>query len=113
MTVKNYLKESEKTAFEEMLGFKFETTFWEEFCIAEMYGGDGIREHYDLVFSQWKDNLKYLTELVLVLNLKIFSWYKVDDSIGLTYDELWKKADAYALDTLKGDDLHYYLSTLD
>ena len=68
---------------------------------------------YDLVFEQWKDNLKFLTELVLVLNIKIFIWYGVDDSIGKMYDQLWKETDGYALETLKGDDLHYYLSTLD
>jgi len=103
----------EKMALEKMLDFKFESTFWEEFSIAEDYGSEGIKEHYDLVFTQWKDNLKYLTELVIVLNIKIFIWYGVDDSIGLTYDQLWKETDSYALDTLKGDSLHYYLSTTD
>ena len=102
----------EKMALEKMLNFKFESTFWEEFSIAEDYSG-GIKEHYDLVFSQWKDNLKYLTELVIVLNIKTFLWFGVDDSIGQTYDSLFKKTDSYALDTLKGDSLHYYLSTTD
>ena len=103
----------EKLALEKMLDYKFESTFWEEFSIAEDYGADSIREHYNLVFEKWKDNLKYLTELVLVLNIKIFIWYGVDDTIGLTYDQLWKETDGYAVETLKGDDLHYYLHTLD
>lgn len=107
------LKMLEKQVLEEELGYKLETTFWEEFTIAETYGADAIREHYDLVFSQWKDDLRYLTELVLVLNWKIATWFGVDDQIGLTYDELWREADFYAVNTLKGDDLHYYLSTLD
>ena len=103
----------QRLALERQFDIRLETTFWEEFSIAENYGSDGIREHYDLVFEQWKDNLKYLTELVLVLNLKTFIWFGVDDNLGMTYDELWKKTDQYAMDTLKGDDLHYYLSTLD
>lgn len=103
----------ERMSPEKMLDYKFESSFWEEFSIAENYGGDAVRKHYDLVFSQWKDNLKFLTELVLVLNIKIFIWYGVDDSIGKMYDQLWKETDGYALDTLKGEDLHYYLSTLD
>ena len=103
----------EKLALEKMLDFKFESSFWEEFSIAEEFGPEGIHHHYDIVFEQYKDNLKYLTELVLVLNLKIFLWYGVDDTIGLTYDQLWKETDGYALNTLKGDDLHYYLHTLD
>ena len=103
----------EKQVLEETFDFKLESTFWEEFSIAEDYGGEGVREHYDLVFNQWKDNLKYLTELVLVLNWKISTWYGVDDTIGKMYDQLWKETDGYAIDTLKGDDLHYYLHTLD
>ena len=103
----------EKQVLEETFDFKLESTFWEEFSIAEDYGSEGVREHYDLVFNQWKDNLKYLTELVLVLNIKIFIWYGVDDDLGQMYDQLWKETDGYALETLKGDDLHYYLSTLD
>ena len=103
----------QKQTLEREFEIKLETTFWEEFSIADQYGSDGVREHYDLVFDQCKNNLKYLTELVLVLNWKIYQWYQVDDTLGLTYDELWKKTDEYALNTLKGDDLHYYLSTLD
>lgn len=103
----------EKLSLEKMLDYKFESSFWEEFSIAEEYGSEGVRDHWNLVFEQWKDNIKFLTELVLVLNIKIFIWYGVDDSIGLTYDELWKQTDGYALETLKGDDLHYYLHTID
>ena len=73
----------------------------------------GYSTAMSFAFDQYKDNLKYLTELVLVLNIKIFIWYKEDDDLGLTYDQLWKETDQYALETLKGDDLHYYLHTLD
>lgn len=103
----------EKSFLEEALGWEWETTFWEEFSIAEKYGPEGIQEHYDLVFNQWKDDLKHLTELVLVLNWKIWMWYQKDDRIGRTYDDLWRQADAYALEHLEGDNLLYYLSALD
>lgn len=103
----------EKKYFEETLGFEFETSFWEEFSIAEQYGAKGVKEHFNIAFPQWKDNLEFLTELVLVLNLKVAVWFGVDDSLGMTYDALWRMADGYAMDNLKGDDLHYYLSTLD
>ena len=115
----NYMNKSlskillEKMALEKMLDYKFESTFWEEFSIAENYGRDAVKKHYDLVFSQWKDNIKFLTELVLVLNLKLFIWFKVDDDLGKMYENLYVDADAYALCTFEGDDLHYYLHTLD
>ena len=102
-----------KQYLQDTLGFEFQTTFWEEFSLSDRYGPEGVVEHYKLVFDQWKDNVKFLTELVLVLNLKIASWFCVDDDLGRTYEALWKMTDAYALDTLKGDDLHYYLNTLD
>ena len=47
------------------------------------------------------------------MNLKIWIWYGVDDDLGRTYDKLWKMTDAYAMETLKGDKLRYYLATLD
>ena len=103
----------QKQSLERQFDFHFETTFWEEFSIADNYGSEGVIEHYNLVFNQWKDNLRFLTELVLVLNWKIYQWYQGDDNLGMTYDELWKMTDGYALETLKGDDLHYYLSILD
>lgn len=103
----------QKLALEKEFNYKFETTFWEEFSIADQYGPEGVLEHYNLVFDQWKDNLMYLTELVLVLNWKIYQWYQVDDTLGMTYDELWKRTDSFAMDTLKGEDLHNYLSVLD
>ena len=115
----NYMNKSlskillERMSLEKMLNYKFESSFWEEFSIAEDYGPEGIHHHYDIVFEQYKDNLKFLTELVLVLNIKIFIWYGVDDTIGKMYDQLWKETDGYAIDTLKGDDLHYYLHTVD
>ena len=61
----------QKLALERQFDYQFETTFWEEFSIADNYGSEGVVEHYNLVFYQWKDNLKYLTELVMVLNWKI------------------------------------------
>ena len=102
-----------KQYLQDTLDFDFQTTFWEEFSISDKYGPKGLMEHFSLVFPQCKNNVKLLTELVLVLNLKIASWFGVDDDLGRTYEALWKITDSYALETLKGDDLHYYLNTLD
>lgn len=103
----------EKQFWEKTLGFQFESTFWEEFSIAEQYGEKGVKEHFSLVFPQWKDNLKYLMEIVQVLNLKIATWFGKDDKLGMTYDELWHTSDEYALNNLSKDDLQTYLHTLD
>ena len=103
-----------KQFLQDTLNYTFQTTLWEDFSIRDgFFGPQGVVEHYKVVFDQWKDNVKFLTELVLVLNLKIASWFGVDDDLGRTYETLWKITDSWALDTLKGDDLHYYLNTLD
>ena len=40
----------EKLALEKMLDYKFESTFWEEFSIAEDYGAEGERNHRRLLW---------------------------------------------------------------
>lgn len=103
----------DKQYFERTLGFKFDSTFFEEFSIAEQYGPKGIREHFNLVFREWKDNLKYVMELVQVLNLKVATWFGKDDDLGMTYDELWHIADSYVFENYSKEDLQTYLHTLD
>ena len=54
-----------------------------------------------------------LTELVMVLNWKIFRWYKRNDKLAMVYNELWEKADTYAIENLKGEELSYFYRTTD
>ena len=53
---------------EELTGYKPVTTFYQDFSIAEKYGIDGIKDTYQRAFEEWKDDYKFLTELVMVLN---------------------------------------------
>ena len=48
------------------------TNFWNDFSIAEQIGEDEVKGTFDRLFKEWKDNFKYLTELVMVLNHKMF-----------------------------------------
>lgn len=97
------------------------TTFWEDFTIAEKSGGiPAIRDTYKRAFNEWKTNYKYLTELVMVLNHKIWQWYdgNEDDKglhteIARCYNELWQKTAKYAETHLKGDELSYYYRITD
>ncbi len=97
----------------EVYGYKTKTTFWEDFTIAEKFGAEAIEDTYKRAFTEWKSNTEYLTELVLVLNWKIWDWYQKNDEFGRLYDQLWKEADGYAVENLKGDDLTYFLNTTD
>jgi hypothetical protein len=61
---------------EEMTGYKPRTTFYEDFSIADHFGGPAIRDTYSRAFNAWKNNIEYMTELVMVLNWKIWEHYK-------------------------------------
>lgn len=91
-----------------------DTTFKFDFDIADMFGTNAIKDTYNRAFNEWKDDYKYLTALVLVLNHKIWEHYeKHNDSFAQLYDKLWRETDDYALDNLKDRELEYYLNILD
>ena len=98
---------------EAFCGYTQKTTFWQDFSIADAFGVNAIKDTYNRAFKAWKNNTEYLTELVMVLNWKIWQWYEKNERVARVYNELWEKADAYALDTLKGEDLKYFLRTTD
>lgn len=95
------------------MDYEFQTTFWQDFTIADAFGVAAIQDTFNRAFEEWKDNYVYLTELVIVLNWKIWQWYEKDDRRGLLYDKLWRIADEYACDNLTGDELSYFYRTTD
>ena len=93
-------------------GYETITTFWEDFSIADIFNIDAIRDTYKRAFREWKDDYKYLTELVMVLNWKLWQHYeKGNEQLARVYDELWRKADEYAQDNLQGEELEYFYET--
>ena len=96
-----------------MTGYEPITTFYEDFGIAEFYGVDAIKDTYKRAMKSWKSNYKYLTELVMVLNWKIWEHYETNREFAEVYDKLWRDADEYALDNLKGDELSYFFEITD
>lgn len=99
--------------FAEELGYEPKTTFWEDFTKAEKGGKDEILKTFSKLFEEAKKNYLDLTEFVMVLNHKIWKWYKTDSHIAKVYDDLWKEADEYACDNLRGEELNYFYRTLD
>lgn len=98
---------------EEMTGYKPITTFYEDFSIADRFGISAIKDTFKRAFEDWKHNYKYLTELVMALNWKIWEHYESNEKIARVYSDLWEKADEYAMDNLKDEELSYFLSTTD
>ena len=99
---------------ESLCGYTPKTTFWDDFSIAErMEGVAGVKGTFNRAFKQWKDEYVYLTELVMVLNHKIWQHYEKNEELAMLYERLWQQADAYACEHLSGDELQYFYSTTD
>lgn len=98
---------------EAMTGYKPQTTFYEDFSIADRFGVNAIKDTYRRAFKGWKDNVVYLTELVMALNWIIWEHYETNEEYAKVYEELYEKADAYALENLTEDDLTYFYRTTD
>lgn len=93
----------------------FSTTFWMDFSIAEVDGEVGVRETFKRAFEEWKDDVRYLADLVITLNHKIhWHWEKDPESPLIeVYEDLWEKSDLWALENLSEKDLSYYLEVTD
>lgn len=99
---------------EAITGYKPKTTFWDDFSIADKFGINAIKDTYKRAFAEWKTNYVYLTELVLVLNHKLWQHYENgNESFAQLYNELWQKCDNYACNNLKGEELSYFYKTTD
>lgn len=101
-------------SFVDDTGYQPQTTFWQDFGIAEPFGEKAIEDTYNRAFREWKNDKVYLTELSMMLNWKIWQHYdRGNEKVARLYDKLWKQTDKYAHTHLKGDDLQYYIRTTD
>lgn len=94
-------------------GYETQTTFWEDFSIADMFGAEAVKDTFNRAFKGWKDNYIYLTELVMVLNWKVWQHYENNEPLAKLYQELWQKADYYACNNLKDEEAEYFFRVTD
>ena len=67
-------------AYPEWQEQRISTTFWMDFTIADHFGKNAIQDTFNRAFKEWKSNYKYLTELVGVLNHKLWQHYEVGNT---------------------------------
>lgn len=102
------------------------TTFVSDFNIAESFGLGAVKDTFTRAFREWKTNYRYLTDLVITLNHKIWQHYGIAKNnirntevfnehmkMSELYDSLWKEADSYAIDNLTGEERDYFLRETD
>lgn len=94
-------------------GYETITTFWQDFSIADRFGIKAIKDTFNRAFNEWKNDYKYLTELVMVLNHKIWQHVDINNEYAQLYNELWSKADEYACENLHGDEAAYFFRVTD
>lgn len=100
------------------MNYEYFTTFWQDFDIAEAYGEQAIRDTAKRAFEEWKDDVKYLTELVMIINHKCWDFYhKGVDAMTELYGDMYYEYHEKALDYLEKkdnkDDIGYFIRTLD
>ena len=107
-------------------------TFYHDFAIAEfcevyMKEKNAIRKTYNEVINAWGKNIKALTEIIMVLNHKLWAFYQkvdshylgVDDAKAMEfsrlYDTLWKEAQEVLYKNFEGNDeaMSYYYDITD
>lgn len=96
------------------LGYQTITTFWDDFAIADRFGLSAVLDTFKRAFREWKSNVKYLAELVLVLNHRLWMHYNAGrKNLASVYNKIWQAADAWCNENLTGDDAAYYYKITD
>lgn len=96
-------------------GYELQSTFWQDFSVADFFGANAVKDTFNRAFNEWKTNHVYLTELVVVLNWKIWQHYEKNGSceLSMLYNKLWEQADIYARENLKNEELNFFLRITD
>lgn len=96
-----------------LLDYECQTTFWEDFSIAERFGAEAIKDTYRRARAGWERDRIYGTELSMVLNHKSWYWYEKNNVFSKLYAELWEEYHGWVLENWEGEDLGYYLRVTD
>ena len=108
-----------------MIGYEMKTTFWLDFNIADVFATaqnsfEPLEDTLKRAYDEWKDDMVYATELVLVLNWK--SWEHADgviaDEIGSWYAQKYyeikdKLIEYWSADKSRDEWLTYLYQTID
>ena len=98
---------------EQMTGYKPITTFYKDFSIADNFGINAIKDTYKRAFNEWKIDYKYITELTMVLNWKIWEHYKTNLKYANLYNDLWEQLKTWVYENFNDNQLSYYYRTTD
>lgn len=94
-------------------GYTMQTTFWQDFTIADVFGDSAIKDTFERAFKEWKTNVIYATELAIVMSLKSCDWYDKNIERCVLYSELFRMVDDWCCNYFVDDELRFYYNTTD
>lgn len=93
---------------------RVETTFDMDFAIADRFGVNAVKDTFNRAFKEWRSDARYLTELVMVLNHRCWYWNDMGRmALSKIYADLFYKAQGWAYNHLKGEELKFFLEVTD
>lgn len=95
-----------------------EDFFWSEFDFVELRGEEAIKRLAKAEYENFKDDIKGITDLVMVINHKSWAWYelhndKLCEIYADLYYEYYEKVINYLEKLNREDELTYFIRTLD
>lgn len=94
-------------------GNEVKTTFWEDFSQQSDLAFQLFRTRSIVLSKSGKEDYEFLTELVLVLNHKIWQYHEKRPEFAELYNTLWEQTDQYAMENLKDEELSYFFDVTD
>lgn len=75
-----------------------QTTFWQDFTIADKFGLEAVKDTYKRAKEKWGDDRIYGTELSMVFSHKCWYYYERNNTLSKLYADLWAEYHDYVLD---------------
>lgn len=99
------------------------STCWQDFCIANRFGIEAVKDTYNRIFNDFKHDIKVLVELALSTNnmsWRFHSAYEkshktLDGQMRDLYISLYEKVNDYVYDSgeVSDEEIGYYFSVTD
>jgi len=109
------LGDERKWNIESVSGYKPQTTFYQDFAIADAFGPIAVIATFAAAVDCYKNNAVYITELSMVLNHRGWMHYHAKrQGYADLYFQMWEElTQRIENEYLTGDDLDYYYRTTD
>ena len=92
--------------------------FWQAFTDAEEAGTATVATVASIMYQRWRDSIRELTDLVMVINHKSWDHYRngnegFQELYSDLYYEYYEKAIDYLEKKDRNDEISYFIRTLD